>query len=87
MSATVDKVETQVWYRRQDGTIGTYAGTWDGPVRVSKDGVTYQKFNCGGGNFRSFHLCRIVRVCENGRQVYPVPRKMVRANNGRFVRA
>lgn len=87
MSATAEKIETQVWYRRQDGTIGTYAGTWDGPVRVSRDGVPYQRFNCGGGNFRSFHLSRIVRVCENGRQVYPVPRKMVRATNGRFVRA
>jgi hypothetical protein len=87
MSAIGEKIETQVWYLRKDGTIGTYTGNWDGPVCVSREGIPYQRFNCGGGNFRTFRLCHIVKVKEDGKQVYPVPRKMARAGNGRFVKS
>lgn len=87
MSAAVEKVETQLWYLRKDGTIGTYTGNWCSPPMEGKNG-RYQKFHCkDSGEFRSFTLSRILKVKENGKQVYPEPRKMVRATNGRFVRA
>ena len=86
MSAISEKIETQVWYRRKDGTVGTYAGHWEGPVRHGPSGP-YQDFNCGDRNFRRFTLSRIVKVCEDGRQVYPVVKPAKRARNGRFVKA
>jgi hypothetical protein len=85
MSAIAEKIETQVWYRRKDGTIGTYCGSWDGPVKHGPDGP-YQRFNCGGGNFRTFSLPWIVKVCEDGKQVWPIPRKVTRDQSGKFVK-
>lgn len=92
MSATMNSVDTQVWYVK-DGIITTYSGRWIGPVKEGKKGP-YQLFKIDNvpnddvrGPYRTFTLRNIVKVCENGKQVYPEVRKAVRSANGRFVRA
>jgi len=92
VSAIVENVKTQVWYVK-NGIVTTYSGHWIGPVHQGKNGP-YQLFKIDGipaddirGPYRTFTLRNIVKVCEGGKQVYPVVRKMMRASNGRFVRA
>ena len=88
MSAIAEKIETQVWYRRKDGTIGTYSGHWFGPVKVNEEGIPWQQFRCKESRkVRSFHLPWIVKVSENGKQVWPIPRKMTRDGKGKFVKS
>jgi hypothetical protein len=80
--------ETQVWYRKTDGTIGTYCGHWFGPVKVNKEGVPWQQFRCKESReVRSFHLPWIVKVTQDGKQVWPIPRKMTRDGKGKFVKS
>lgn len=92
MSAVASGVEIQVWYLR-DGIVTTYKGRWTGEAKNGKNGP-FRLFKIEGvppddqkGPWRTFTLSRVIKVCRDGRQVYPEPRKMIRASNGRFVRA
>jgi hypothetical protein len=90
--AIAQKVETQVWYMK-NGIITTYSGHWMGPVREGKNGP-FQLFKIKDmpsddvrGPYRTFTLRNIVKVCEDGKQVWPIVKPAKRARNGRFVKA
>ena len=90
--AVSEKIETQVWYIK-NGIVTTYSGFWMGPVREGKNGP-FQLFKIKDvpsdnvrGPYRTFTLRNIVKVCEDGKQVWPIPRKMIRDGKGKFVKS
>lgn len=85
---------TQVWYARKDRTIGTYSGAWEGPAWEGPSGpcqrlcLNPEEPNRRLRDYRTFTLARIVRVTEDGVQVWPPvkPRAAQPRVKGRFVK-
>jgi hypothetical protein len=83
----------QIWYLKQDQTVGTYTGVWFGPVQQGRNGP-YQRLLLNPEEkdrrkwmYRSLTLSRIVKVTEDGRQVWPIVKPAKRDANGRFAKA